>query len=130
VAHCPHAIVPIDEIVIGESHRKDLGDVRALAESIDTVGLLHLPVVNVRGELIAGRRRLEAVRLLGWKQVPVTVATNLDDELLALRAEADENCCRKDLTLTEAVSIGLAIEKLLEPISRPHGGNLAAGGAR
>ena len=63
----------IDQIQIGFRYRKDLGDLRALADSIAEVGLLHPVVVTPEGRLIAGQRRLEACRLLGWTEVPVTV---------------------------------------------------------
>ena len=65
--------VEINKITIGLRCRKDLGDIRALAKSISEIGLLHPIVVTPQLELIAGRRRLEAMKLLGWKEVPVTV---------------------------------------------------------
>ena len=37
----PKETMPIDAIKIGVRHRKDLGDISSLAESIDEVGLLH-----------------------------------------------------------------------------------------
>ena len=45
----------------------------ALARSIGEVGLLHPVVVTSKGHLVAGARRLEACRILGWKKIPVTV---------------------------------------------------------
>jgi hypothetical protein len=51
----------------GAAHPTCIGDLRALAESVEAVGLLHLVVVTPQGRLIAGRRRLEAVKLLGWR---------------------------------------------------------------
>ena len=38
--------VAVEAIKIGERHRRDLGDIAALAESIRSVGLLHPPVVR------------------------------------------------------------------------------------
>ena len=61
----------ISEIKIGQRFRKDLGDIDSLAESIKEIGLLHPPVVNERNELVAGYRRLEACKLLGWREIPV-----------------------------------------------------------
>jgi ParB family chromosome partitioning protein len=63
----------IDEIEVGFRYRKDLGDLRSLADSIQTVGLLHPIVVTPEGRLITGQRRLEACRLLGWQEIPITV---------------------------------------------------------
>ena len=65
--------LPIDEIDIGQRYRKDLGDLKVLAESIESVGLLHPVVVTPDQRLIAGQRRLRACESLGWTEVPVTV---------------------------------------------------------
>ena len=101
----------VTDIVIGERFRKDLGDIAALANSIRDVGLIQPLVVTSDLRLVAGRRRLEAVRELGWDEVPVYFVTGLDDELQAIRAEFAENTCRKDFTPSEAVRIAKAIEE-------------------
>ncbi len=110
--------LPIDEIVVVDRHRKDLGDLDQLAESIRRVGLLQPVVVvpNTPGfRLVAGQRRLEAVRRLGWLEVRVVVATSLADTLALVRAEQAENVCRKDFTPSEAVAIGRTLEDLERP---------------
>jgi hypothetical protein len=98
----------IDQIQVGFRYRKDLGDLRALAESIAEVGLLHPVVVTPEGRLIAGQRRLEACRSLGWAEIPVTIV----DLLEAARGEAHENLVRKDLLPSEIVALKRAIEPL------------------
>src|SRR5580704_15223137 len=98
----------IEQIQIGYRYRKDLGDLRALSESIAEVGLLHPVVVTPEGRLIAGQRRLEACRSLGWADVPVTIV----DLLQAARGEAHENFIRKDLLPSEIVALKRAIEPL------------------
>src|SRR5277367_741828 len=98
----------LDQITIGFRYRKDLGDLRTLAESIAEVGLLHPVVVTPVGRLIAGQRRLEACRSLGWTEIPVTVV----DLLQAARGEAHENFVRKDLLPSEIVALKRAIEPL------------------
>ena len=98
----------LDQITIGSRYRKDLGDLRALADSIAEVGLLHPIVVTPEGRLIAGQRRLEACRLLGWQDVPVTVV----DLLQAARGEAHENFVRKEMLPSEIVALKRAIEPL------------------
>jgi len=100
----------ISEIQIGERHRKNMGNLDELVKSIETVGLLHPIVVTQGGVLVAGERRLAAVKELGWEDVPVN-KINTIDELLIL-AERDENTCRKDLLPSERVSIGRALEPL------------------
>lgn len=96
----------LDEIVIGDRVRKDMGDIAGLAESIKRHGLLHPVVVKADGTLVAGHRRIEAVRSLDMKEIAVTV---VDVEDL-LSAERDENEERKQFTPTEAVAIGRLIE--------------------
>src|SRR5436190_4446131 len=98
----------IDQIQIGFRYRKDLGDLRSLADSIGEVGLLHPVVVTPEGRLIAGQRRLEACRRLGWGEIPVTVVNLLQ----AARGEAHENFIRKDLLPSEIVALKRAIEPL------------------
>ena len=107
--------VPVASITVGDRCRKDLGDVSSLARSIQSVGLLHPPVVTPDLRLVAGERRLAAVRSLGWIDCPVTVAETLTDVLIALQAERDENTCRKELAPTEAVAIGERIEAIERP---------------
>lgn len=97
----------LDSIVIGERVRKEMGDVQSLAASIKRHGLLHPIVVKKDKTLVAGHRRLEAARRLGWQEIAVTV---IDVEDL-LTAERDENTERKDFTPTEAVAIGRLIEE-------------------
>lgn len=107
----------VDSIKVGERHRKDIGDVGALAESIDTVGLIHPVVVTPDCRLIAGERRLSAMRSLGWEMIPVTVIQTLADATDELIAERDENTCRKDFTPTEAASVRRAVADALAPIA-------------
>ncbi len=64
--------LPITKIKVRNRYRRDLGDLAGLAASIKEIGLLHPIVVRSDGRLIAGERRLQACKLLGWKTVPVT----------------------------------------------------------
>lgn len=109
----------IDQIQVGFRYRRDLGDLRALADSIAEVGLLHPVVVTPDGRLIAGQRRLEACRHLGWDDVPVTVV----DLLQAARGEAHENLARKDLLPSEIVAVKRAIEPLERKEARDRQGH-------
>jgi ParB family transcriptional regulator, chromosome partitioning protein len=62
----------IADIKIGPRFRKDLGDIDTLARSIAEIGLLHPVVINQNNELIAGARRLQACKSLGWNEIAVT----------------------------------------------------------
>jgi ParB-like chromosome segregation protein Spo0J len=103
--------VAIATIIIGERFRKDLGDIAALAASIETVGLLHPIVVTADFRLIAGRRRLAAYVALKRDTIPAYVI----DLGGLLQAEFDENEVRKDLNPSERVAICEALfERELE----------------
>jgi N6-adenosine-specific RNA methylase IME4/ParB-like chromosome segregation protein Spo0J len=101
---------PIATIRVGQRYRKDLGDIGLLAESIREVGLFHPIVIKPDGTLIAGRRRLEACKLLRWENIPITV---VDLESIT-RGECHENVHRKPFLPTEME----AIAKALEPIEK------------
>jgi N6-adenosine-specific RNA methylase IME4 len=99
----------ISDIIVRTRHRKDMGDLEALARSIEEVGLLHPVVVDRNNVLIAGDRRLRAIkRFLGWDSVPVHVV----DLEKVVRGELAENTIRKDFTPSELVAVGGAIEAL------------------
>jgi ParB/RepB/Spo0J family partition protein len=105
-------------------HRKDVGNLNALVNSITAVGLLQ-PIVVTRDRrfitdgsayrLVAGERRLRAVSQMGWERVPAYVIEGLEDAAELLLAEREENVCRKPFTLSEAVSLGRALEDLERP---------------
>jgi ParB/RepB/Spo0J family partition protein len=101
---------PISSIGIGPRYRRDLGDIDGLARSISEVGLLHPIVVRADGTLIAGSRRLAAVKKLGWESIPVTVV----DLVEIARGEFAENAESKDF-LPTAID---AIRRALEPTAK------------
>jgi ParB-like chromosome segregation protein Spo0J len=104
----------ISEIKIGQRTRNDMGDLRALADSM-AKALIHPPTVDRDGNLIAGQRRIAAAQLLGWTEIPVTICTTLKDALQKLAAERDENICRKDFTPSEAVAMGERLWAMEKP---------------
>lgn len=114
--------IKIDEIIVTGRHRKELGDLDALANSIRSIGLLHPPVVTPDNRLVAGQRRLEACRKLGMTEIPVTVAKDLRDASALMIAERDENTCRQNMTPSELASLGMALEELERPKARERQG--------
>jgi ParB family chromosome partitioning protein len=103
----------VDSITVGVRHRKDLGDLVSLMESIKRVGLLQPIAVSPEGVLICGRRRLEAVKQLGMRTVRVWVRTGLSDGLTALLAERDENALRLPLSPIEAASVYRELKRIM-----------------
>src|SRR5262245_34002914 len=100
--------LPLAKIRIGKRHRREMGDIAALAASIEELGLLQPIVIRPDGMLIAGERRLRAAKLLGWAHIPITVV----DIDAVVRGEFAENAHRKNFTLSEAVAIKRALEPL------------------
>jgi N6-adenosine-specific RNA methylase IME4 len=102
----------ISRIKIPPRHRRDVGDLASLKASITELGLLHPIVLSEKGRLIAGERRLRAAKELGWKTVPIRIVRNLDEAARALKAEQDENTCRKDFLPSELVTVAEDLETL------------------
>jgi ParB family chromosome partitioning protein len=100
----------VSEIRVGRRVRRDMGNLKALASSIGDIGLLQPAVVSTEGKLVAGERRLEACKMLGWHSVPVH---SVDLEAL-LMGEAAENLIRKDFLPSELI----ALKRALEPLER------------
>lgn len=102
--------MPIRQIVVGERHRKDMGDLDALASSIADIGLLQPIGVAPNNRLIFGERRLRACRdILGLTEVEVRVI----DMPSIVVGENAENEIRKDFTVSERVAIAAAIREEL-----------------
>jgi hypothetical protein len=103
-------MVPIADIKIGCRHRRDLGDIPALARNIfEEVGaLLHPVVITPAGDLVSGKRRIAAFVHYGRDSIPVTV---IDLEKVVL-GEYSENVFRKAFTPSEAADIADTIEPL------------------
>ena len=103
----------VDSIVVGNRHRDDLGDIDALARSMERLGLLQPVTITPDGVLVCGRRRLEAVKRLGWRTLKVWVRSGISDELSRMLAERDENQQRKDLDEVEQAKLYHEISRLL-----------------
>lgn len=95
----------VDSILVGTRHRADLGDIDALAASIDRDGLLQPLTITIDGVLVCGARRLAAIKKLGWRTVNVWVRSGLSDRLGQLLAEQDDNMLHKPYTQLEAAGL-------------------------
>jgi len=103
-------IVCIADIKTGTRHRKDMGDLDTLASSLRELGMLQPVGITPDKTLVFGERRMTAAKLLGWTQVPALVFESLTDAVAAIKAERDENRCRKEMTPSEYVELGRALE--------------------
>ena len=91
----------IDGILERPGSRNESDDLRSLEKSIRELGLLFPVLVNKDNVLIAGFRRLEACRRLGWKSIPVFRMDVEEHSLRALDILIQENLCRRDLNVDE-----------------------------
>ena len=90
----------ISEIRIGNRIRKDQVDLSELKDSMRRLGLLQPILVDTNNTLVAGFRRMEAAKALGWESIDSRLVDiqNKKDRLII---EADENITRRDFTPEE-----------------------------
>jgi hypothetical protein len=106
-------LIDIDVIVSEGNVRLDGGNHLAnLVQSMEAVGQLVPVTVQQWGSegqflLVAGHRRLEAARRLGWTQIEGYV---LDSSAKPLLAQVTENVARRDLTVYELAQGVLALQ--------------------
>lgn len=103
----------VDSIRVGRRHRRDLGDIDALARSIADLGLLQPITITPDGTLVCGARRLEAVKRLGLRTIGVWVRPGISTDLQRMLAEQHENTERKPLSPTEAAVLYRELKALL-----------------
>jgi ParB family chromosome partitioning protein len=106
--------IPLSRVSVQKRVRMQLGDLQPLMDSLDARGLMNPITVNSDYELIAGHRRLESARRLGWEMIDVRVV-DARDELGMLELELEENLHRLDFTPLELEQARARIEKLRNP---------------
>lgn len=107
--------VMLDDIQVGERFRQEYNRIEDLCESIRNFGLIHYPVIDMDMNLIAGGRRLTAVKKLGWKRVQVTFKRAMTEVKLR-EMELEENLQRENLTWQEEVNLQQEIVRLKQEI--------------
>jgi len=109
LGECMTVMMKVSEIQVDERIREELGDIKGLAADIQNRGLLN-PITICKGRLVAGFRRLTAMKLLGWEDIPVTIHDDWT-EYDVKEAELIENVQRLDLAWPEKVkSIRLLLQ--------------------
>lgn len=107
-------LLNISDIKIKNRIRKDLGDLDPLMASLRDHGLMNPVVVNRSHDLIAGHRRLESARRLGWEHIEATVM-DAAGELGMLELEVEENILRRDFSPAELAEAQKKLEQLRNP---------------
>ena len=108
-------IVKIDDIKIKKRVRRDLGDLEALKDSLKQYGLMNPITLNSKYELVAGERRLEAAKSLGWERINAIVLDKNVDKLHQLEMELEENNQRKEFTDDGLLEGYKRLERLRNP---------------
>jgi ParB family chromosome partitioning protein len=106
--------VQINDIKVKKRIRKDSGDIAALADSMKRFGQISPILITKNNDLIAGGRRLEAARTLGWSTINAVVA-EIPDELSQLEYELEENLQRRNFNQAETAEAVERIFRLRNP---------------
>jgi ParB family chromosome partitioning protein len=106
--------VPLDDIVVKKRFRKNMDDIASLADSMKRLGQISPIVLNNANVLIAGGRRLEAARSLGWRTINAVIL-DIAGDLAKREYEVEENVQRRDFTPEELAEAAREIHKLKNP---------------
>jgi ParB family transcriptional regulator, chromosome partitioning protein len=93
----------LSDIIMKDRIRKNLQNIKSFANSLQEYGVIQPVVVkrlsNRKYELVAGQRRYEAAKYLGWKEIPITF--NNSKAVNPIFIEVAENEDRANFTMTE-----------------------------
>ncbi|MBN1836899.1 MAG: ParB N-terminal domain-containing protein [Spirochaetales bacterium] len=106
--------IPVDSIVVRRRIRRELGDIEGLMDSLRRHGQLSSILINRRYELVAGFRRLEAARRLGWSNIDAEFV-DADSPADSLELEIEENVQRRQLSTDELADGLQRLKRLREP---------------
>lgn len=107
-------LIASDSIIVKNRIRRDVGDIKGLMESLKKHGQLTPIIVTRNNELIAGFRRLEAAKQLGWKSIEAVILDRPSQQK-KLEIEIEENVQRQDLSAEELAKGLLRLQKLKQP---------------
>lgn len=107
-------VVEVDRVRVGHRARREIGDLQTLMDSMSRHGLLNPITVTREFALVAGHRRLEAAKRLGWKAIACRIVESADNETL-LEIEIEENSARKDFTSDELADALMELDRLRNP---------------
>jgi len=100
-----------DKIKVADRERKEFGDIAGLASSIKEKGLIQPITVDEDFNLLAGERRLRAVKEAGITEIPVIIRS-VADHLDSKEIELVENLERLDFTWVERVQALAKINRM------------------
>jgi ParB/RepB/Spo0J family partition protein len=107
----------LEEIIVEDRFREDLGDIEEFVESIKAKGVIQPITVSCDAEgkyrLMAGGRRYEASTRAGLATIPAVIR-DFEDEIDSKEIELFENIYRKDFTWAERARLTKAIDDLYQ----------------
>ncbi|MDR2054103.1 MAG: ParB N-terminal domain-containing protein [Treponema sp.] len=106
--------IPVKDIIVKKRIRREYGGIQELADSMKRFGQISPITVNRANVLIAGERRLEAAKFLGWRTINATVV-DVDGKLARLELEIEENIQRRDFTGEEIAGATRELYRLKNP---------------
>jgi ParB family chromosome partitioning protein len=106
--------VLIEDIKVKNRIRKDMGDMNALAESMKRFGQISPILISRDNVLIAGGRRLEAAKTLGWHTINAVIA-EIPDNVTLLDFEVEENVQRREFSSEEIVDATAKLKRQRHP---------------
>jgi ParB family chromosome partitioning protein len=110
--------IKVSDIKEGDRVRQTYKDIESLAKSIQDKGLLQPIVLTSDMRLVAGGRRLMAIKHLNWEEIPdeyIIYKGNLN-ELELRELELLENIERQDLTWQEEIAAKAKLDELYKSI--------------
>ena len=107
-------LIALDSITSKQRIRRDLGDIEGLMDSLKKHGQLTPIIVTRNNELIAGFRRLQAAKRLGWKSIEAVILDRASQQK-KLEIEIEENVQRQDLSAGELTEGLMRLQKLRQP---------------
>lgn len=106
--------IALEDIKVKRRVRQKPEEIESLMDSMKRYGLLNPITVNSRFVLIAGERRLEAAKRLGWHTINAVVL-NETDKISELEMEIEENTQRSNFTEKELMEAYARLERLRNP---------------
>ncbi|MEU4360339.1 ParB N-terminal domain-containing protein [Promicromonospora sp. NPDC023987] len=106
--------VALSAITVGVRHRKDVGDLEPLMDSIAKRGLLQPITLTPELVLVCGWRRLEAMRRLGWTHTRPWWRPGLSEGATQVLAEHDENFLQQAYSKSEQATLFRELKSVLQ----------------
>ena len=103
--------ISIDDIIVSDRVRTDVQNIGSLAESMQKNGLMNPIVITDKNKLVAGFRRLQAAKSLGWKTIEASVIESAEAEHF-LELELEENVQRLPFSELELAEGRHRLEKM------------------